>query len=91
MHKEDEERLSREANIAFAVRGPDYSQVEQAISRNKAKARSQFNLQRETDAKQRIPPTPRGIDEDTRRRQAITREHEQRRRYAASQIRTPSL
>ena len=45
MLPEDQKRLEREADIAKALRGPDYSQLEASISRNTAAANEAKQVQ----------------------------------------------
>lgn len=76
MLPEDQKRLERETNIAKAARGPDYSMLENSISRNKAAARDAEYLQAEANrifnmhaarkkALEESGPTPRHLIADT--------------------------
>ena len=49
MLPEDQKRLDREADIVRAVRGPDYSQLEASIARNKAAANESQQMQAEAN------------------------------------------
>ena len=53
MRPEDERRLQREAEIAAAVRGPDYTALEQSIGIAKAELAERTAAQNETHAKHR--------------------------------------
>lgn len=50
MRPEDQKRLQREADIAKATRGPDYSQLETSIAKNKAEHGKRTHHSRETEA-----------------------------------------
>ncbi len=52
MKPEDQKRLEREADIAKAVRGPDYSRLETEIARNKAEQHNKDEAGREALANQ---------------------------------------
>ena len=65
MFPEDKKRLEREAEIAKAVRGPDYSQLLQSISHNKAEYQQRKQAQEEANAKARIKPVHGFIPQDT--------------------------
>lgn len=56
MLPEDQKRLEREADIARAVRGPDYHQLLESISRNKADFQKRKQAQAETDARAHLRP-----------------------------------
>jgi len=53
MLPEDEKRLQREADIAKAKRGPDYSMRDKAIAKNKAAQRKRDQAQAKEDARDR--------------------------------------
>ena len=53
MLPEDERRLQREADIAKATRGPDYSRLETEIAQAKSEAAESKELGRVADAKQK--------------------------------------
>jgi len=53
MLPEDERRLQREADIAKATRGPDYSRLEKEIAGNKAEHGKKAKVGQEALAKER--------------------------------------
>ena len=55
MLKEDIRRLEREADLAKARRGPDYSIVEENIRRVKAEFRKRREMQIEADRPKGVP------------------------------------
>lgn len=50
MKPADQKRLQREADIAKATRGPDYSQLEASIAKNKAEHGKRAHFSREAEA-----------------------------------------
>lgn len=52
MKKEDQDRLNREAEIAKATRGPDYSRVEKEINNAKSEQAAKDKSGREYEARQ---------------------------------------
>ena len=65
MSPEDKKRLEREADIAKAVRGPDYSRLFESITRNKAEYQQRKQTQEEANAKARVKPVHGFISQDT--------------------------
>ncbi|MEP1145473.1 MAG: hypothetical protein ABJH52_17245 [Henriciella sp.] len=50
MNEDDRKRLEREADIAKATRGPDYSRLEGDIAKTKAEAQKRTEASQETEA-----------------------------------------
>ena len=71
MLPEDQKRLEREADIAKAVRGPDYRQLLESIARNKAEWSKRREAQADADAKARIQPVYGGVPQDHSQTQSL--------------------
>ncbi len=87
MLKEDIERLEREASIFRSKNDRNWKKIEEDQAMQ-AHAQKLKRLQAETNAKQRIPINNEGDFEDVSRRDAITRDNFQRKRYAQSKVRS---
>lgn len=83
MSPEDKKRLEHEAEIAKAIRGPDYSRLLESISRNKAEYQKRKQTQEEAIAKARITPVHGCIPQDT----SVTQRLEASRRQTTARVR----
>ena len=87
MSPEDKKRLEREAEIAKATRGPNYTRLLESISRNKAEYQKRKQAQEVVNAKARIRLVHGYVPQDTSaaqrldasRRQTTARVHAMRR------------